>query len=88
MSVKVVMCVVVVVLLGVFVDMVNDVINIVWFLVIDVINKFNFGYFGLLMGCVLMGYVIFCEVMMYNLKNMKWFNCDWFVLFVGYGCML
>lgn len=26
--------------------------------------------------------------MKYNLNNLMWFNCDCFVLFVGYGLML
>lgn len=63
-------------------------INSIWMLVVDVINKFNSGYFGLLMGCVFMGYVFWDKFFKYNFKNLKWFNCDCFVFFVGYGCML
>lgn len=48
----------------------------------------KFGYFGMLMGMVDIVEVFWNDYFCYNLNNFKWFNCDCFVLFNGYGLML
>lgn len=63
-------------------------INVICFLVVDVIEKVKFGYFGLFMGVVFMVFILWNKFMKFNFKNFKWFNWDCFVLFVGYGFML
>lgn len=58
---------------------------IICIFLIDVIEKVNFGYSGMLMGVVLMVYMLWIKFMNVSLVNSGWFNCDCFVLFVGYG---
>lgn len=57
-------------------------------LFIDMIEKVNLGYLGMLMGVVLMVYMLFVKYLVFNLVNLEWFNCDCFVLLVGYGFVL
>lgn len=54
----------------------------------DVVQKVNSGYLGVLMGMVDIVEVFWCDYMQYNLSNLQWVNCDCFVLFNGYGLML
>ncbi|KAL2327879.1 hypothetical protein Fmac_021306 [Flemingia macrophylla] len=68
--------------------MVKKSVNMICFLVVDVVDKANFGYLALPMGCTPMGHVLYDEAMRYNPKNPLWFNRNLFVLSVGHGCML
>lgn len=63
-------------------------IDIICFLGIDVINKVNSGYFGIVIGVVLMVYILFIKYINIYLKMSCWINCDCFIFFVGYGFML
>lgn len=49
----------------------------------------NLGYFGLLMGVVLMVYVFWIKYLKVNLIIFRnWVDCDCFVFLVGYGFVM
>lgn len=54
----------------------------------DVVQKVNFGYFGVLMGMVDIVEVLWNDFFKYNLQNFDWVDCDCFILFNGYVLML
>lgn len=63
-------------------------VNVICFFVVDVVEIVKFGYFGMFMGMVDIVEVFWNDYFCYNLSNLYWFNCDCFVLFNGYGLML
>lgn len=63
-------------------------VNLICVLLMDMIEKVNFGYFGLLMGVVLMVFLFWKNYLKFNLEYLIWFNCDCFVLLVGYGLVM
>lgn len=56
--------------------------------VLDVVKGVNFGYIGMFIGMVDVVIVLFEKYLKFDVKNLIWFDCDWFILFVGYGLML
>lgn len=63
-------------------------VNVICFLVVDVVEQVKFGYLGLLMGVVDIVIVLFIEFMKFDFMVLYWLDWDWFVLLVGYGFML
>lgn len=61
---------------------------VICILIFDVVVVVNLGYLGMFMGMVDVVIVLFEKYLCFDFKVLFWFDCDWFILFVGYGLML